>query len=110
VSDPALGFALTRQNAHVQVIRKDDGGVSLVDLRTLAALDFDAAELGQLRELLDRAAMPGQQPPAPKVCYACCACCEHNGETDPDLDDERHPNPCPHGCRPVTTGTVPGAS
>lgn len=62
-SDPVLGFALTRQNAHVHVIAKDDGGVSLVDLRTLAALDFDAAGLGTLRELLDRAAMPGQTCP-----------------------------------------------
>jgi hypothetical protein len=60
VSDEVLGFALTRQNAHVQVIRTDDGGVSLVDLRTLAALDFCAAELGQLRDLLGRAAVPGQ--------------------------------------------------
>jgi hypothetical protein len=59
-SDPALGFVLTRQNTHVQVIRKNDGGVSLVDLRTLAALDFDAAERDELRELLDRAAVPGQ--------------------------------------------------
>jgi hypothetical protein len=60
VSDPSLGFALTRQGTHVQVIAKADGGVSLVDLRTLAALDFGMAGLGELRELLDRAAMPGQ--------------------------------------------------
>jgi hypothetical protein len=57
--DPSLGFVLTRQGAHVQAIRKDDGGVSLVDLRTLAALDLDAANRDALRELLDRAAMPG---------------------------------------------------
>lgn len=61
-SDPSLGFVLTRQNSHVQVIRKDDGGVSLVDLRTLAAIDLDPAERDQLRELLDRAATPGQVP------------------------------------------------
>jgi hypothetical protein len=59
-ADPSLGFALTRQNTHVQLILKADGGVSLVDLRTLAALDFDAAERDELREMLDRAAMPGQ--------------------------------------------------
>lgn len=65
MSDPSLGFVLTRQNTHVQVIAKADGGVSLVDLRTLAALDFCAAEREQLRELLDRSAMPGQVPPVP---------------------------------------------
>jgi hypothetical protein len=67
MSDPVLGFVLTRQNSHVQVIRKDDGGASLVDLRTLAALDFDAAELGELREMLDRAAMPGQVSAIPHI-------------------------------------------
>lgn len=61
MSDPSLGFVLTRQRSHVQVIRKDDGGVSLVDLRTLAALDFPPGETGALAGLLDRAAMPGQR-------------------------------------------------
>ena len=61
-SDPSLGFAVTRQGTHVQVIAKGDGGVSLVDLRTLAALDF-----GALLELLDRAAMPGVAAPADGV-------------------------------------------
>ncbi len=59
-SDPSLGFVKTRQGTHVQVIAKNDGGVSLVDLRTLAALDLDAGNRDALRELLDRAAMPGQ--------------------------------------------------
>ena len=44
--------------------------------------------------------------PAPKVYYACCIHCEHNGESDPDLDDERHPNPCREGCPAVTAGQV----
>lgn len=56
MSDPSLGFVLTRQRSHVQVIRKDDGGISLVDLRTLAALDLDPENRDKLRELLDPAA------------------------------------------------------
>lgn len=92
-SEPSLGFVLTRQNAHVQVIAKGDGGVSLVDLRTLAALDFDALNLGALLELLDRAAMPGHACRRP--------CCDHcnNREGDPDGHDyvpggSVHDGPC----------------
>jgi hypothetical protein len=59
MSEPSLGFVATRQRTHVQVIRKDDGGVSLVDLRTLAALDLDAENRDALRELLGRDATPG---------------------------------------------------
>jgi hypothetical protein len=55
-----------------------------------------------------RAVTPGQAPSAPKVYYACCIHCEHNGESDPDLDDERHPNPCPDGCHAVTPGQAAG--
>jgi hypothetical protein len=57
--DPSLGFVKTRQGTHVQLIRKDDGGVSLVDLRTLAAVDLDPGNRDALGELLGRAAMPG---------------------------------------------------
>lgn len=52
-NDPSLGFFLTRQRTHVQVIAKDDGGVSLVDLRTLAAIDLDAENRDELRKLLE---------------------------------------------------------
>jgi hypothetical protein len=101
---PWFGFIKTRQGTHVELIPKADGGVILVDLRTLAAIDLDALNRDELRELLDRFAMPGQAPPTPKVHYACCIHCEHNGESDPDLDDERHPNPCREGCPAVTAG------
>lgn len=59
-SDPSVGFVKTRRGTHVQLIQEADGGVSLVDLRTLAAIDLDAVNRDDLRELLDRAAMPGQ--------------------------------------------------
>ena len=58
--DPSLGFVKTRQGAHVQLLRKPDGGVSLVDLRTFTEVDLDPAGRDELREWLDRSAMPGQ--------------------------------------------------
>lgn len=60
MSNPPLGFVQTQQGTHVQVTRKGDRGVSLLDLRTMAAIDLDARNLGVLLELLEWAAMPGQ--------------------------------------------------
>jgi hypothetical protein len=62
------------------------------------------ADRDRFAEAAARAVTPGQEPSAPPTYYACCIHCEHNGETDPDLDDERHPNPCGEGCRPVASG------
>jgi hypothetical protein len=59
VSDPSLGFASTSQGSHVQVLARRGGGAVIVDLRTLSEIRLDAAQLAALRELLDRAAMPG---------------------------------------------------
>lgn len=60
-ADASLGFVLTRHRTHVQVIAKDDGGVSLVDLRTLNTIDLDLENRDDLCEMLDRSAMPGQR-------------------------------------------------
>lgn len=73
MADPSLGFVQTRQRAHVQVIAKDDGGVSLVDLRTLAAVDLDGENRDALRELLGRAAVPGRRVRHGPAC-GCAPC------------------------------------
>jgi hypothetical protein len=113
-----------------EVLRKalglaDDGGDpagTVLDLRTQAprtvfrdrgrlvipAVRLDAAGCELLRKILagsaPEPAAAHTEVPTPGVYYACCTHCEHNGESDPDLDDERHPNPCREGCRPVTAG------
>jgi hypothetical protein len=69
---------------------------------TLVSLEGEQRD--RFAEAVARAVTPGQVPAAPKVYYACCIHCEHDGESDPDLDDERHPNPCREGCRAVTVG------
>lgn len=59
MSEPTLGFAVTRSGSRVQVLARHGGGAVIVDLRTLDEIRLDAGQLGELRELLDRAAMPG---------------------------------------------------
>lgn len=81
-ADPSLGFAVTDQGTHVQILARRNGGAVIVDLRTLSEIRLDAAQLDELRELLDRAAMPGQ----PTSCAYC--------EDDPDHEDPDNAGTC----------------
>jgi hypothetical protein len=84
------------------VLHGSDG----IDSVRPADLILSGKPLEQFAEAVARAVTPGQQPSAPKAYYACCIHCEHDGESDPGLDDERHPNPCPDGCHAVTPRQV----
>lgn len=59
------------------------------------SLTLEADAVDKLRELLDRAAMPGQ--PLVRV-YQCCKCCEkENAEFGAQCDPRGHLSPCVNG-------------
>jgi hypothetical protein len=102
-NNPSLGFVKTRQGAHVQLLRKPDGGVSLTDLRTFTVLELDPANRDELREWLDRSATPGQvtrdEPAEPCRAWRpgedgsrrpCALGLGHgNPDEDPDYDEQQ---------------------
>ena len=95
-----LGVITDTCDREVTVFRHDAGDVRLIGQED--ALEFEPAQRDRLRELLDRAAMPGQpggEPPAGKAGYS-RPCCDHcnNLEGDPDGHDYGnetvHDGPC----------------
>jgi len=75
-------------------VRAQDGDTELLlsdSGRFLGAIMLEPAERDRLRELLDRAAMPGQPaagPPAPAPEYGCCPHCAD------DVVPPPHREPC----------------
>lgn len=92
MSEVTVGGVNLADGRSVEVLRDDDGTVTLWEPQILRSIILNPGELAQLRELLDRAAMPGQ---------ACCRpCCDHcnNREGDQDGHDYTlngpHDGPC----------------